>query len=110
MHQLNNHEGTCYNCDQCNYKATQHTNMILHKQSKHEDVEYLWGQCGFKGIGDASLGKHTVSYHRGKKYFCDHCSGLLHCDLQLWALLGLPFNSPTFHIIHSKLLLQYLCN
>ena len=69
MHQLNNHEGRRYIFDQCNFKATQYKNLILHKQSNHEEVRYLCGQCGFKGIDEASLGKHTSSYHKGKYIF-----------------------------------------
>ena len=64
MHQLNNHEGRRYNFDQCNFKATQYKNLILHKQSNHEEVRYLCGQCGFKGIDEASLGKDKSSYRR----------------------------------------------
>ena len=50
-------------CDKCDYKVTQQSNLLRHKQSKHEDVHYGCDQCN----------QHKQSKPEGVIYDCDQC-------------------------------------
>ena len=87
-----------YPCNQCNYKATQQSNLKTHKQSKHEGVKYSCdeceyqegfqsalkthknegakcscGECEYHAAFQSALKTHKQSKHEGVKYYSDEC-------------------------------------
>ena len=73
-HQEAIHEGVTYSCDQCDYHATQQWKLKTHKQSVHEGVKYSCEHCDYKASDKSNLKNHKKSVHEGVKYFCDRCS------------------------------------
>ena len=39
-HKMSIHEGIRYQCDQCDYKATQKRDLKTHRMSVHEGIKY----------------------------------------------------------------------
>ena len=66
-------EGVIYACNQCDYQATQQSNLTIHIQSKHEGIKYACNQCEFQATAQGSLQRHIQSKHEGIKYPCKHC-------------------------------------
>ena len=62
------HEGVRYDCDQCDYQATQQGNLTVHIQTKHEGVRYACDQCDQQFTRKSSLTSHNQSKHEGVKY------------------------------------------
>ena len=60
-------------CDQCDYIATQKSNLLRHKESKHEGVKFPCDQCDYKATEKGSLLKHIKSIHEGVKIHCEQC-------------------------------------
>ena len=67
------HEGVKYDCDQCNYKATQKSDLRKHIQSKHIGMKYACGQCDYRATTQSNLTAHIHSKHEGVKYACGQC-------------------------------------
>jgi predicted RNA-binding Zn-ribbon protein involved in translation (DUF1610 family) len=67
------HESVRYQCDQCDYKASQQSNLTTHKKAMHEGVRYTCDQCGFTATQQSSLSTHKNAKHDGEKYSCDEC-------------------------------------
>ena len=63
-----------YPCDQCNYKATDRSNIRRHIKSVHDRVKYPCNQCSYKATVPGSLQQHIKSIHEGIKYPCDECN------------------------------------
>ena len=59
--------------NQCDYKATQKSNLKTHINSAHRDVCYFCDQCDYKATWKVSLKKHIDSVHKGVRYACDQC-------------------------------------
>ena len=57
------HEGVKYTCDQCDYQATQQSNLTVHIQSKHEGIKYVCDQCD-----QQFTQKNTLRIHIKKKH------------------------------------------
>ena len=49
------HEGVKYDCNQCDYKATQQTNLSQHQKEIHEGVKYNCTQCDYKATHQTNL-------------------------------------------------------
>ena len=47
-HQESKHEVVRYECDKCDYKATQMGNLKTHKESEHKCVRYECDKCDYK--------------------------------------------------------------
>ena len=62
-----------YECDQCNYKATQQYNLTTHKQSKHEVLRYECDECDHKATTPSNLVTHKQSIDEGVRYECHEC-------------------------------------
>ena len=63
-HKKSKHEGVRYPCDQCEYAATQVSNLIQHKKTIHEGIRYPCDQCEYKGTQYSSLKSHKKIMHR----------------------------------------------
>ena len=68
------HEGIRYPCDQCDYKATQEGHLRRHKEIKHEGVRFPCDKCDYKGVTRDALKVHKESKHQGVCYSCDDCN------------------------------------
>ena len=49
------HEGIKYQCDHCDYKATQKGSLKKHKMSVHEGIKYQCDQCEYKAAQKGDL-------------------------------------------------------
>ena len=58
------HESVKYPCNQCEYKATQRSNLKTHKMSVHENVKYPCNQCEYKATTNSSLKTHKCQFIR----------------------------------------------
>ena len=68
MHHLKSkHGGIKYPCDQCDFKATQKSNLLTHLKSKHEGVKYPCDQCDYKATTKGSFLIHFKSKHQVNK-------------------------------------------
>ena len=47
-HKMSVHQKVKYDCNQCEYKATQKNNLKTHKISVHECKKYSCNQCDYK--------------------------------------------------------------
>ena len=56
-----------YACDQCNFQASQKSNLKTHINSKHEGVKYVCDQCDYQAMQQGNLKKHITSKHKGKR-------------------------------------------
>ena len=49
------HEGVKYGCDQCDYQATQRSDLNRHIQTVHEGVRYACVQCDYQATRQGNL-------------------------------------------------------
>ena len=73
QHQQSKHEDVLFNCDRCEYTATRQDSLRKHQQSQHEGVRFSCDQCNFKATQQSHLKYHRQSKHEGVKYSCDQC-------------------------------------
>ena len=73
-HRQSKHEGVRYNCDQCDSTFTQQYKVTIHKQSKHEGVRYNCDQCDSTFTQQYKVTIHKQSKHEGVRYGCDQCN------------------------------------
>ena len=59
------HEGLCYSCYFCVYKATVKSNIIMHKKSLHVGVRYSCNHCNHKTTQKSSLNVYIKLIHKG---------------------------------------------
>ena len=52
------HEGICYSCKYCGYKATSQSNLKRHQEAKHEGVKYSCNQCDYHATHKGDLKRH----------------------------------------------------
>ena len=62
-----------YQCQQCDYKATQICNLNIHIKSKHEGMRYPCQQCDYEATTPGDVNKHVKSKHEGIRLPCQHC-------------------------------------
>ena len=67
------HEGDKYACNHCDHKATQQSNLKTHIRSKHKGVMYACHQCKYQALHYSGLRYHIKSVHEGLKYTCNQC-------------------------------------
>ena len=72
-HEKSKHKEIRYSCDQCDYSATDKSNLKQHKKSKHQGVRYPCDQCEYAATQYNDLKKHQASKHEGVRYLCDQC-------------------------------------
>ena len=53
-HTSSKHEGICYSCKYCGYKATQQGHLKSHQESIHEGIRYSCDKCNYQ----ATLQRH----------------------------------------------------
>ena len=51
-------------CDQCDYQATQQSNLTRHIQTKHEGIKYACDQCDFLATQQVHLRTHLKKKHQ----------------------------------------------
>ena len=69
MHIKAKHEGIKYPCNQCDYVATQQSNLKTHKKYKHMGIRYPCEQCDYAATQQGSLKRHMKRKHEG--LICD---------------------------------------
>ena len=52
-----------YPCNQCDYQATQQSNLETHILSKHEGIKYPCNQCDYQATKRGHLKRHIQSIH-----------------------------------------------
>ena len=62
-HKKSKHQNIMYNCDQCDYTATQRGNLNYHIQAKHEGIKYPCNQCDYELNSKSSLSYHKKAKH-----------------------------------------------
>jgi len=73
-----------YNCDQCDYQATQKSSLNRHKMTQHEGIKQpsmaqLNGKtfdcdlCAYQATQLSSLKRHKMAKHSGSQFRCDLC-------------------------------------
>lgn len=62
-----------YDCDQCDYQATQQSSLKRHKLAKHEGVRYNCNLCQYTASQQSILKQHKMTEHEGVRYVCDQC-------------------------------------
>ena len=62
-----------YSCNQCQYKATQQSNLKIHQQSKHEGVKYSCNLCQYQTGLAGNLKKHQQFKHKGEATIHQDC-------------------------------------
>ena len=65
--------GKKYPCDECDFQATQKSNLTKHHQSVHMGKKYPCGECCYQATETGSLNQHMLAIHMGKKYPCGEC-------------------------------------
>ena len=65
--------GVKYDCDQCDYHANRQDTLTIHIESKHKGVKFACNQCDYQAAQRAELNRHIQSQHEGVKYACDLC-------------------------------------
>ena len=73
FHQRSEHEGVTYDCDQCDYNATQQIHLAQHKQCKHEGVKYKFDQCDYEGTSQFIMRRHKKAEHEGNQSYRTEC-------------------------------------
>ena len=56
-----------FNCELCDYKATQKRYLLRHIKSKHEGVRFPCDQCDYKATLKENLSRHIKSRHESAK-------------------------------------------
>ena len=62
-----------YPCIECNYVATNASNLKRHKESKHEGIRYPCPECNYVAQTAWKLKIHKESKHEGIRYPCPEC-------------------------------------
>ena len=57
------HEGQMFQCTQCEYKATQKSNLQTHIKSIHDGQTFPCTQCDYKATFKSSLSRHIKCRH-----------------------------------------------
>ena len=67
------HNGTFYECDQCNFKTARISHIKTHTVVKHNLVRHAWERCNFQCWSVASLERQIGSEHQHEvvQYDCD---------------------------------------
>ena len=58
-------------CDNCDYKATQRSNLLRHVQAKHDGVKFPCDNCDYKATQSSNLLRHIKSKHETVKVHCE---------------------------------------
>ena len=64
-------EGISYPCQQCDYKATQQSDLNRHVKAIHDGVRNPCQQC--EAFDLSTLNRHVKSKHEGVRYHCQLC-------------------------------------
>ena len=72
-HKLWYHDGVKYDCNHCDYNATDVINLKRHKLSQHDGIKYDCNDCDYKATTLDRLKRHKSAQHDGIKYDCNHC-------------------------------------
>ena len=59
------HLGVTYNCDKCNYKASQKCNLTIHIDNVHEKMRYQCSLCSFTAVRKCNIREHMDKKHDG---------------------------------------------
>ncbi|XP_023333502.1 zinc finger protein 197 isoform X2 [Eurytemora carolleeae] len=70
-HIKSKHEG--YSCSHCDYSASTASNLRIHVESKHEGARYLCPNCEYIASTASYLKIHIKNKHEGVRYPCPHC-------------------------------------
>ena len=73
IHKQNVHEGMVFNCDKCDFKATQRAFLINHMALRHGSKKFNCSICEKSFRQEAILNRHIQSTHDGDWHFCDQC-------------------------------------
>ena len=57
------HKDIKYQCEKCEYKATQRGHLKTHKMSIHEGIKYQCDLCDHKSTQKQNLKIHKMSVH-----------------------------------------------
>ena len=62
-------------CDQCEYKASQKSNLKAHIKRKHEHkgIVFPCEKCGLKASSKNALRDHKAYKHEGQTFRCEEC-------------------------------------
>ena len=60
-------------CKQCDYKAANKRNLLMHIKSIHEGIKFPCEQCDYKATLKKNLMTHIKSRHEGIKFPCVKC-------------------------------------
>ena len=63
--------GERLSCCQCEYKATQASNLTIHKQVKYMKSKLHCVKCDYNCIRPSGLKKHMLTVHEDIRYSCD---------------------------------------
>ena len=65
-----------FECDFCEYKASQRTGLRRHVESMHMNIKHLCDFCDFQSSTKCAVKRHTLGFHMDKvKIFeCSKCS------------------------------------
>jgi len=66
-------KGARYECERCDYKATQKGSLRKHQENIHEGVRHECDKCDYKATNKDNLRAHHKSVHGGVRYKCDQC-------------------------------------
>lgn len=67
------HEGTKFDCNQGDNRATIEGHLTTHKKSKHEGMKYDCNHCDYRATMQSNLYTDTKSQHLGVMYDCKKC-------------------------------------
>ena len=73
------HENLWFECDQCEYKASQKGNLKMHIQFKHEGLAFSCDQCNYTSKLKGAIKRHKLknihiqSQQPSKEYKCNQC-------------------------------------
>ena len=77
------HVGVKFKCNQCDYEASQRSNLSLHIQHKHEGIEYFCTECEYRAPYKHELKKHHQLKHGDTQYLCNECEYQAWCQSSL---------------------------
>ena len=60
-----------FNCDKCDYNATDKTIVQRHVKSLHEEIRHDCDKCFFRATGKTNLQRHFESLHEEIHHDCD---------------------------------------
>lgn len=62
------HDGIKYDCEQCDFRATEKGSLAWHVANVHERTKYDCKQCDFKTSKKSSFVNHVANIHQRIKY------------------------------------------